>query len=850
MARMSAGLKAIGTVLGRLRAFVRAHRPRLWTAAAVVLCGVTGLAWWLRCGPLPAGLLDPQDRPSVVITDRFGEPLYEARSGAGARGEWIDATDIPPVVADATMAAEDRRFRHHVGVDPLAIARAAWRDLRARRIVEGGSTITQQVAELLLRRQATGNRLQAPGDGLQAAGSGPQATGSKPQATGDGLQATGTRRRVWRAKVWEAVIALRLEHRLSKDEILALYLNLAPYGNQIDGVQRAARAYLGAPLGKDAPITAAEAAYLAALPQQPSRFNPWRNPDAPRARQQRILQTMAIEGWLSPENYQNASRERVSLRREAGGFVAPHFIERVLSETADMEARRIETTLDRRLQETIHGIIAGHRDDLTAHRAANVAVVVLDNHRGEWLAWEGSGDYFDAEHGGAIDGVRSPRQPGSALKPFTYAAAFERGSHPGTVLADVPSQFPTAEAGILYAPENYDGQFRGPMLARVALAGSENVPAVALAAEVGVPALARLLRQAGLSTLDRNASHYGLGLTLGNAEVRLDELVAAYSTFARGGVRLPPRHVLRIDDRAVPAPAAERLVSERTAFWVTDVLADNDARAFVFGRGGSLEFPFPVAAKTGTSQAYHDNWAIGYTRDVTVGVWVGNFDRTPLQGSSGVTGAGPIFHDVMLAVVERVRGSLPVDEPIDVTLPTPDVRRATLCAVSGMLATDRCVRRVSEWMPREATLSDCSWHHASERGLITAWPQEYEAWARTEGLWREGGDVADLAAVSSRRMAAGRGSMASFRVDGVSIVSPVSGATYLLDPTLRPDFQTLPLRASGARSGAKIEWRLDAKLIGTTAPGETLRWPMTRGRHTIEARDGSETAAETWIEVK
>ena len=279
---------------------------------------------------------------------------------------------------------------------------------------------------------------------------------------------------------------------------------------------------------------------------------------------------------------------------------------------------------------------------LDAHHADNVAVAVLDNRSGEWLAWEGSGNYADNAHGGAIDGVTSPRQPGSALKPFTYAAAFESGYQPASVLADVPSQFPTDEPGVLYSPRNYDGQYRGPLLAREALAGSENVPAVALASDLGVPAVARLLRRAGFTSLGDNASHYGLGLTLGNAEVRLDEIVAAYAMFARGGEYLAPSGIRSsIDGHAQPAADAFRLLSARTAFWITDILSDNDARAYMFGRGGSLEFPFPVAAKTGTSTAYHDNWAVGYTREVTVGVWVGNFDRTPLRDSSGVTGAGP-----------------------------------------------------------------------------------------------------------------------------------------------------------------------------------------------------------------
>ena len=197
---------------------------------------------------------------------------------------------------------------------------------------------------------------------------------------------------------------------------------------------------------------------------------------------------------------------------------------------------------------------------------------------------------------------------------------------------------------MLYSPRNYDGRYRGPLLARRALAGSENVPAVALASEIGVPNLLRFLSRAGFTTFDRNAAYYGLGVTLGNAEVRLDELVAAYAAFARGGEWIAPTYQVGL------RPASQhRLVSPRVAFWITDILSDAEAREYVFGRGGSLEFPFPVAVKTGTSQAYHDNWTIGYSQHVTVGVWVGNFDRKPLRNSSGVTGAAPIFHAIMAA---------------------------------------------------------------------------------------------------------------------------------------------------------------------------------------------------------
>ena len=674
--------------------------------AIVALLSAAGLAWWLRAGPLPVGLLDLREGASTTVLDRHGEVLYEARAADGSRGEWLAADHLPASLVDATVAAEDHRFWRHPGIDPLALVRAAARDLRHARIVEGGSTITQQVAKLLLARI----------DG-----------GSRPR----GLL----------SKAREAVVALRLEHRLTKREILALYLNLAPYGNQLTGVERASRAYFG--YGA-ALVTPAQAAFLASLPQRPSWFNPYRDVRRARLRQEQVIVEMGLAGSLTPDGVRQALDERLSLQREPSTFIAPHFVERVLALAGADRPSRLTTTLDAELQRTIEGIVRAERPALDRAGASNVAVAVLDNRTGEWLAWEGSGNYGDAANGGAIDGVVSPRQPGSALKPFTYAVAFESGESPATVLPDVPSYFPTAEEGIVYAPKNYDGGFRGPLLARTALAGSENVPAVALASRVGVPNLLRFLRGAGFTTFDRTAAYYGLGVTLGDAEVRLDEMVAAYAAFARGGLAVHPTFI-RGPGRAGETPA--RVVSERTAFWITDILSDDEARAFAFGRGGSLEFPFQVAAKTGTSQGYHDNWTIGYTRAVTVGVWVGNFDHRPLVRSSGVTGAGPIFHAVLLAAEQRVAGGLPPSGERATTATASRTIRRRICALSGLAATPRCPIQIDEWTAADAPLADCSWHRETPRGVVVAWPVEYQAWARDQHL--DGRVVAQAVPASS-----------------------------------------------------------------------------------------------------
>ena len=461
-------------------------------------------------------------------------------------------------------------------------------------------------------------------------------------------------------------------------------------------------------------------------------------------------------------------------------------------------------------------------------------MVVLDNARGEWLAWEGSGAYSTAGHGGAIDGAVSPRQPGSALKPLIYALAFERGESPATVLPDIPSYFPTAEPGILYSPRNYDGQFRGPLLARRALAGSENVPAVAMASRVGVSNVVRFLRGAGLTTFEKTAAYYGLGIALGDAEVRLDELVAAYAAFARGGVTVTPTLVRSPNE----SPRAERLMSPRTAFWITDILSDADAREYAFGRGGSLDFPFAVAAKTGTSQGYRDNWTIGYTKAVTVGVWVGNFDRTPLVGSSGVTGAGPIFHAVMTAAVRRVSGGPSFDRDRPTTARPEGVERRRICALSGMAAGPWCPSDVEEWAAAESSPGPCTWHHGGEDGPRVEWPSEYRAWAQARGLLAADSPPTPTIVNASTEQAV-----------GLRVTSPPSGAVYLIDPTLRSEFQTIALRAR-SDAGGPIEWAVDGRPVGSSAGNTPVDWPLAAGAHVISVRDRRGRQADTSILVK
>ena len=713
-----------------------------WVGGCLLL--MAGTLAWIRLGPIPSDVVDQSRFASVTIVDRNGVVLYEPLAKTGTRGERV--TSLPENIVRATIAAEDRRFDRHCGVDALAIIRAALHDIRARLFVEGGSTITQQVAKLLL---------QSPDRSITQ-------------------------------KARETILAFRLEHRYSKAEILAMYLTLAPYGNRITGITRASRTYFGC---EPQQLTIAQAAYLAGLPQRPGAVKT----TYAHSRQRYVLTAMHAPASAFDERLQFSSRETP--------LIAQHWVERTLRVAPPTSAALIRTTLDANLQRDVLDIIAANRERLLRHGAHSVAVAVMDNRTGGWLAWEGSGDYFGDTFGGAIDGVVTLRQPGSTLKPFTYALAFEEGFTPATVLPDVPSAFPTAEGGIVYEPRNYDGRYRGPLRVRAALAGSENVPAVAMLSRVGAPSLLRLLRGAGFSDFTKTADYYGLGLTLGDAEVRLDQLVAAYATFARGGVTITNK----------------RLFSQRTAFWIGDILSDSDAREFAFGSGGSLDFPFRVAVKTGTSQAYRDNWTIGFTRDVTVGVWVGNFDRRELRNSSGVTGAAPIFHSVMLSAVKRVRGEIPIGDDDAIVAPPADVEPLPICGVSGARPSTHCPLTQNEWLPKSAPAQFCSWHHD---GYVD-WPGEYREWARQHDPHPA------LRATLSRTR----------KRELLRVTNPANGATYLIDPTLRSEFQMLKLRAT-----TNASWRVDGKRVSN-------EWPLKPGQHVVQAidRDGHRDEVKIWV---
>jgi penicillin-binding protein 1C len=808
----------------------RAGRARkvVLLAAAVALAIPSGLGLLLLIArliaPDPRILLANVPAEALEVTDVHGMRLRLIPGADGVRHRAVDPDAVSPHLLQAVLAAEDRRFFHHLGVDPISLARALGQNLRHRRVVSGGSTLTMQLARLL-----------------------------------------DPRPRGLRDKIAQALLALRLEMALTKKEILAAYLARAPMGNRVVGYEAASLVYFGKSCARLSP---AEAALLAGIPRSPSAANPWRGAETLSARRDGILKRMRRLGSIDDIALKAALSEPVVLAEGPFGYPAPHFLDRLeteLRETGlarETGGARVVSTLHPALQDRVERIVHRHLEDLSRHNVSHMAVAVLDVRRGEWMAIEGSGGYWDRP-GGRIDGTRIPRQPGSALKPFTYAAAFDQGFTPATVIPDLPRSF-TWEEGT-WTPRNYDGLYRGPVRAREALACSLNVPAATLLNAVGPGALLTTLQNGGITTLAREASRYGLGLTLGAGEVRLDEMVLAYAALVRGGEWRGATSWRAIQDargavvarpRSVPV---SRVCSEEAAIQVVDILSDPEARAATFGAWSVLRLPFPAMVKTGTSEGFRDNWAIGGTREVVVGVWCGNFNRYPMGNISGVSGAGSVWHDVMLAWADLFHRGEDLDVALRGDSLPEGLAPARVCSLSGLRPSRSCPRTVTEIFVRGQAPADvCDWHVPDDQGWVTvAWPPLYRDWAAREGLRSAPSDedapAASRHAVDGARRARSireaRHDVDPTRGAPVAILSPADGDAFVLSPDLPARYQTLALRCSVRGRPEDVSWLVDGQRIASPRFPYAASWPLVPGTHVIEVVAGGQRADSVTVTV-
>jgi penicillin-binding protein 1C len=717
--------------------------------------------------PLPADVANPPPVPSLVLLDRHGVPLRTTRSEQGTRGGSVAYERIDPEIIQAFVAAEDRRFFEHHGVDPRAVVRAARDNLRNSEIVSGASTLSMQAARLL--RPAS---------------------------------------RTWLGKLRQTLWALRLEAHLEKGDILEAYLNRVPLGQGTVGVEAAARLYFGA---SATDVSLGQAALLAGLANYPARLNPIASQERAGAKRDAVLRSMLSLGFATPADVDLAMREPVLNGDRTARFAAPHFTTQVLLDVGDGATGELRTTLDIELQRVVEAEVRHAVQSLSGRTARHGAAVVLDNNSGEVLAWVGSPDFF-ADSTGQVDMVRSLRQPGSTLKPFLYGLALDHGYTAASVLPDVPTTYATSTGP--YSPQNYDRRFHGPVRIREALASSFNVPAVEMTNRIGTAALLNVLREAGFESLDRTPDHYGLGLSLGNGEVTLVALANAYRGIASGGVwrsiRMVDESSDAIGSAIVRVPEVRRFMSPGAAALILDILSDPVARIAGFGEVTPLDLPFPAATKTGTSRHFTDNWAVAAAANFTIAVWVGNFSGQPMQGVSGVTGAGPLLYRIALETAKRYEpGWLPSPQAVG-------AEPVQVCALSGLRATPGCASLVEWFLPGTAPRKVDDWQVAGR----TSYPAEYAEWLSMGGRSDLLADGDDFEATRSGEDApAGESTRPR-------IVTPLDGDRYELPPGVDARFATIPLAAMPA---AGVTWRIDGHRFGGA------RWTPQPGTHVITA---------------
>ena len=722
---------------------------RKWTLCAATAATVAALA---------IGLAWPMDtdhylriNASSQVVDRSGKLVYAFLSGEQQWQFPRTLNEISPHLVNATIAVEDKRYWEHAGVDLYAVARAASQNLTKARIHSGASTITMQVVKQAdhLQRSSFGKLLQA----------------------------------------WQAV---RLERRAAKGQILEAYLNTAPYGLNLAGCESASRRYFGKPANE---LTLGEAALLAGLPKSPVGLMPLEHGTAALARRNYVLDRMQAEGFISAEECARTKAE--PLRADWNEFPqrAPHLAMRLNAQVQPGSV--VHTTIDLTLQEALEQQVPEALKQFD-NEITNAAVMVVDTETAEIRARVGSANFFDTPGGGQVDSCRSLRSPGSALKPFTYALGLERNVlYAGEMLLDDSLDYG------LYNPENYDGKYRGLVTASYALRRSLNVPAVTVLDRLGYKDLHRFLTGAGLTTLVKPAEYYGLGLTLGNCEIRLDQLTAAYCMLANLGEYQPLR------DAVGEAAKPQRLLSRGTCLELYEMLEQEFPEEFQKDMVQGQGYVPRVCWKTGTSTGNHDAWAFVFNRQYVVGVWLGNNDGKSSKYLVGARAALPLAAKIFRAL------------PKQVTPDWPDaggyLRDISICADTGLPASKWCPHVSTARVPAVQFLNRrCDVHYpqpGTESDIVTRWPATAKGW--------------DLAKVNAAVSVVATGNV---RKEGLQILTPSDNAEFVM--TQEKNADRIRVRAS-TDTAVDLHWYLDGQHLGISGPDSTLFLDLSEGHHTL-----------------
>lgn len=744
--------------------------------------------------------------PSLHLLDRNYGFIGAVESPEGGFGYWALPDTLPAALAIATLAAEDRRFRSHPGIDPAAVAGSAWNNLFTRNPRRGASTVAMQVA-----------RLQRGG------GSG------------------------WYAKARDAASALGLTLVHGRDGVLRQYLVLAPYGNRISGAACAARRYFRKPVED---LSLAEAALLAGIPKAPSRLNLFHGGGFHKARRRAdlILRRARDYGWITAEAAESSLLELNGLRQPVKELRAEanfHYLRASAGHVPPAAGRRgeVRTALDLRLQDTVHAVLARELPRLLKWEAGNAAALVLDARSGEVLAYAGSIDYFDPR-GGAIDLAWVPRSTGSLLKPFIYAQGMDwKGFTPATVLTDVGHDF--GSGGRSFIPENMDRRFQGPVLYRHALANSRNIPAVEVLKAVGVEEFYRLCAALGLAEDDGRAAHYGLGLSIGGLYSSLLQVSQAYLALANRGRRMDLQWMLDgdgkspIPDSSIPPIGDRRIFSPGTALQIMRFLSDPAARLPSFPRGGNLEYPFPAAVKTGTSEGHRDAWCVGLSDTYLVAAWMGNADFRPTKQLTGYEGPAVVVKEMLFRLhPDRVDGQSDIDFPRPAGyLPV------SICRLTGRRADRSTPYVVTEYFapgtePLEYSQVQRLLPVDAANGLL-AFPgcrarieyrrfldlaPEFRDWAETQGLQ-----------VPPDRYSPACGAAPAVDSFALAITAPLDGSRLFLDPEMPAGQSRISIRCRVRPPPAQVLWLWNGEEHEVVSHPFTLSWPLTPGRHRFQA---------------
>jgi penicillin-binding protein 1C len=713
---------------------------------------------------------------SVKFYDRHGELLQEVLSENSNRSVHVNLNKISPYFIQAIIAAEDKNFYAHNGIDYAAVIRAFWQNVRSGKIISGASTITLQLARLL-----------SPGN-----------------------------RTIFK-KLHEAFIAYRIEAGMDKHTILQAYINRLPMGGNLYGIESAAKAYFGSSASD---LTLAQATLLAAIPNSPNKLNPYFNKGGIKKRQREILERLTALNFISYTRINGVLKEDVLLKPQNSSFLAPHFVSHLMKSLPD-SINTVQTTIDKQYQKLVSEQIIGVLNRLKQSHVTNACAILLDNYTGEVLAYVGSANYFNTNIAGQNDGILALRQPGSTLKPFLYLLAMEHGFHPATIIPDIPTHYSMPDG--IYSPKNYSKDFHGPVRLREALANSLNIPAVRTLTKIGTDPFLKRLHQYEFNSLNKDAEYYGVGLTLGGGEVTLYELTRAYLCLARMGDFIPLREILKLNESNVKTLSSKKQISlPELNFLVGDILNDNFARTSEFGFNSVLNLPFHCSVKTGTSFHFCDNWTVGFTKDYTLGIWVGNFDHTPMLKVSGVSGAGPLFANIMYLLYEKKK--------YPENLPIPDnLIKIRICPLSGKIPGPNCSVTIEELIPKthykniKNQICDMHVKHADDQ--TTSISVKYKIWAEPLGY-------KIIKSTNNKTL--------------FQIVNPTNGEEFMRLPNLSPRFQSIRFQLNCSNEIEKVNWFLNGSLINTTFKNHEFLWQVTPGEHTLLAT--SDYNKKQWID--